>query len=123
MTGMQGTSAPAAFSPPAVPRGTALTCRSWLTEAPYRMLLNNLDPEVAERREDLVVYGGSGKAARNPACLAALGDLRVPVVEEHPVRRFGEPGAAGERGPLRDRGRRKRGRGQGAGHVRHVSRR
>jgi len=72
MTGMQGTSAPAAFSPPALPKGTALTCRSWLTEAPYRMLLNNLDPEVAERREDLVVYGGSGKAARNPACLAAI---------------------------------------------------
>src|ERR1039457_4255479 len=72
MTGMQGTSAPAAFSPPALPKGTALTCRSWLTEAPYRMLLNNLDPEVAERREDLVVYGGSGKAARNPAGLAAV---------------------------------------------------
>ncbi|MGZ5381994.1 MAG: urocanate hydratase, partial [Thermoanaerobaculia bacterium] len=69
---MQGTSALASFSPPAVPRGTALTCRSWLTEAPYRMLLNNLDPEVAERREDLVVYGGSGKAARNPACLEAI---------------------------------------------------
>src|ERR1039457_3729650 len=74
MTGMQGTSAPAAFSPPALPKGTALTCRSWLTEAPYRMLLNNLDPEVAERREDLVVYGGSGKAARNPECLAGILD-------------------------------------------------
>ena len=72
MPDMEATSAPAAFSPPAVPKGTALTCRSWLTEAPYRMLLNNLDPEVAERREDLVVYGGSGKAARNPACLAAI---------------------------------------------------
>ena len=69
---MPGPPASALFSPPAVPRGTALTCRSWLTEAPYRMLLNNLDPEVAERREDLVVYGGSGKAARNPACLAAI---------------------------------------------------
>src|SRR5512140_1763483 len=60
------------YSPPALPRGTALSCRSWLTEAPYRMLLNNLDPEVAERREDLVVYGGSGKAARNPDCLDAI---------------------------------------------------
>ncbi len=60
------------YAPPALPRGTALSCRSWLTEAPYRMLLNNLDPEVAERREDLVVYGGSGKAARNPACLEAI---------------------------------------------------
>ncbi|MDL1951808.1 urocanate hydratase, partial [Acidobacteria bacterium ACD] len=70
---MSAVDAPARpFSPPPLPKGTALTCRSWLTEAPYRMLLNNLDPEVAERREDLVVYGGSGKAARNPACLTAI---------------------------------------------------
>ena len=47
------------------PRGTTLNCKSWLTEAPYRMLQNNLDPEVAERPEDLVVYGGIGRAARN----------------------------------------------------------
>jgi len=47
------------------PRGTQLTARSWQTEAPLRMLMNNLDPEVAERPEDLVVYGGTGKAARN----------------------------------------------------------
>ena len=40
------------------PRGTTLTCKSWLTEAPYRMIQNNLDPEVAERPLDLVVYGG-----------------------------------------------------------------
>jgi urocanate hydratase len=46
-------------------RGTALTARSWATEAPLRMLHNNLDPEVAERPEDLVVYGGTGKAARD----------------------------------------------------------
>ena len=65
------------WEPPAVPRGTTLNCRSWQTEAPYRMLLNNLDPEVAERREELVVYGGSGKAARNPECLATiLAELR-----------------------------------------------
>jgi urocanate hydratase len=63
---------PVPFAPPAAPRGTTLTCRSWLTEAPFRMLLNNLDPDVAERREDLVVYGGSGKAARNPECLLAI---------------------------------------------------
>jgi urocanate hydratase len=49
-------------------RGTRLTARSWLTEAPLRMLMNNLDPEVAERPEDLVVYGGIGKAARNWQC-------------------------------------------------------
>ncbi|MGH3653533.1 urocanate hydratase [Glutamicibacter sp.] len=47
------------------PRGTELTAKSWATEAPLRMLMNNLDPEVAERPEDLVVYGGTGKAARS----------------------------------------------------------
>ncbi len=47
------------------PRGTELTARSWQTEAPLRMLMNNLDPDVAERPEDLVVYGGTGKAARS----------------------------------------------------------
>jgi urocanate hydratase len=47
------------------PRGTELSCRGWLQEAALRMLMNNLDPEVAERPQDLVVYGGSGKAARD----------------------------------------------------------
>ena len=47
------------------PRGTALNARSWQTEAPLRMLLNNLDPEVDEHPEELVVYGGSGRAARS----------------------------------------------------------
>ena len=47
------------------PRGTTLTCKGWPQEAALRMLMNNLDPEVAERPDDLVVYGGSGKAARN----------------------------------------------------------
>nr|WP_199719232.1 urocanate hydratase [Cryobacterium melibiosiphilum] len=46
-------------------RGTALTAKGWATEAPLRMLMNNLDPEVAERPDDLIVYGGTGKAARN----------------------------------------------------------
>ena len=54
------------------PRGIELHARAWSTEAPLRMLLNNLDPEVAERPEDLVVYGGSGKAARNPEALRAI---------------------------------------------------
>jgi urocanate hydratase len=54
------------------PRGTELNARSWATEAPLRMLLNNLDPEVAERPEELVVYGGSGKAARNHDALRAI---------------------------------------------------
>ena len=47
------------------PRGTSLNARSWQTEAPLRMLMNNLDPEVAERPQDLVVYGGIGRAARS----------------------------------------------------------
>src|SRR6266498_3501350 len=47
------------------PRGTDLTCKNWLSEAAYRMIQNNLDPEVAEKPEDLVVYGGRGKAARS----------------------------------------------------------
>src|SRR5438045_3405134 len=54
------------------PRGTELNARSWATEAPLRMLLNNLDPEVAERPQDLVVYGGSGKAARSHEALKAI---------------------------------------------------
>jgi len=54
------------------PTGTSLQAKSWLTEAPLRMLMNNLDPTVAERPEDLVVYGGIGKAARNWACFDAI---------------------------------------------------
>ncbi len=54
------------------PRGVELNARSWATEAPLRMLLNNLDPEVAERPEELIVYGGSGKAARSPEALRAI---------------------------------------------------
>ena len=46
------------------PRGTEISCRSWLTEAPYRMIMNNLDPDVAENPNELIVYGGIGKAAR-----------------------------------------------------------
>ncbi|MDF4023909.1 urocanate hydratase [Luteibacter sp. PPL201] len=62
------------------PRGTELSCKSWLTEAPFRMLQNNLDPEVAENPAELVVYGGIGRAARNWECfdaiLRALRELR-----------------------------------------------
>ena len=61
------------------PRGTERTAKSWLTEAPLRMLMNNLDPEVAESPQELVVYGGIGRAARNWECfdaiVAALRDL------------------------------------------------
>jgi len=70
------------------PRGTDLTCRSWLTEAPLRMLMNNLDAEVAERPEALVVYGGIGRAARNWDCfdrivagLRTLGDEETLLVQ------------------------------------------
>src|SRR5918992_4358138 len=54
------------------PRGTELSCKGWHQEAALRMLMNNLDPEVAERPEDLVVYGGTGKAARNWECFWAI---------------------------------------------------
>ena len=54
------------------PTGTTLRAKSWLTEAPLRMIMNNLDPDVAERPEDLVVYGGIGKAARNWECFEAI---------------------------------------------------
>src|SRR5690349_22667426 len=70
--------APADFTTGARPvkaaRGTELTAKSWQTEAPLRMLMNNLDPEVAERPEDLVVYGGSGRAARSWAAFDAIVD-------------------------------------------------
>ncbi len=54
------------------PRGTERTCKSWLTEAPLRMLMNNLDPEVGENPKALVVYGGIGRAARNWECFDAI---------------------------------------------------
>ncbi|MCW8803312.1 MAG: urocanate hydratase [Ignavibacteriaceae bacterium] len=56
------------------PTGTKLSCKSWIQEAAMRMLMNNLDPEVAERPGDLIVYGGSGKAARNWAAYEAIVD-------------------------------------------------
>jgi hypothetical protein len=61
------------------PRGTEISTKSWQTEAPLRMLMNNLDPEVAERPDDLVVYGGTGRACRSwaafDAIVASLRDL------------------------------------------------
>src|SRR6516162_1877811 len=65
-----------ASAPPAgplrAPRGPNLSCRHWLAEAALRMLMNNLDPEVAERPQELVVYGGIGKAARNWRCFRQI---------------------------------------------------
>jgi urocanate hydratase len=64
------------------PRGADLNARSWSTEAPLRMLLNNLDAEVAERPQDLVVYGGSGKAARNHDALRAIVRSLLTLAED-----------------------------------------
>src|SRR5215213_8051962 len=70
------------------PTGSTLTCKSWLTEAPLRMLMNNLDAEVAERPQELVVYGGIGRAARDWECydrivaaLKRLGDDETLLVQ------------------------------------------
>jgi urocanate hydratase len=54
------------------PRGTQISCKGWIQEAAMRMLMNNLDPEVAEKPQDLIVYGGTGKAARNWECFHAI---------------------------------------------------
>jgi len=74
------------------PRGTGLTCRNWLIEAPYRMIQNNLDPEVAENPAELVVYGGRGKAARNWECFdAILESLRNLETDETLLVQSGKP--------------------------------
>jgi urocanate hydratase len=74
------------------PTGTELTAKSWLTEAPLRMLMNNLDPDVAERPEDLVVYGGIGKAARNWEAFDAIVDsLRKLEDDETLLVQSGKP--------------------------------
>src|SRR6266704_3042167 len=67
-----GQPVPAGPRPVRAPRGAELSCRGWPQEAALRMLMNNLDPEVAERPDDLVVYGGTGKAARNWECFDAI---------------------------------------------------
>ncbi|MGB6835248.1 MAG: hypothetical protein WBE24_17445, partial [Candidatus Acidiferrum sp.] len=71
---LSGTVADGALSrgPFRAARGTTLSCKGWQQEAALRMLMNNLDPEVAEKPEDLVVYGGTGKAARNWECFHAI---------------------------------------------------
>src|SRR5687767_5975245 len=74
------------------PRGTALSCKSWPQEAALRMLMNNLDPEVAERPEDLVVYGGIGKAARDwPSFDAIVRCLRELEDDETLLVQSGKP--------------------------------
>ncbi|MGH9636339.1 MAG: urocanate hydratase [Candidatus Angelobacter sp.] len=74
------------------PRGTDLTCKGWPQEAAMRMLMNNLDDEVGERPRDLVVYGGTGKAARNQQCLEAiLGSLKLLESDETLLVQSGKP--------------------------------
>jgi len=74
------------------PRGSALSCKGWPQEAALRMLMNNLDPDVAERPDDLVVYGGSGKAARNwDAFDAIVDELRALEHDETLVVQSGKP--------------------------------
>jgi urocanate hydratase len=71
VSGASGTGGPRR-GPVRAPRGTTLSCKGWIQEAALRMLMNNLDPEVAERPDDLIVYGGTGKAARNWDCFDAI---------------------------------------------------
>jgi urocanate hydratase len=74
------------------PRGTQLTCRNWLIEAPYRMIQHNLEPEVAGNPEKLIVYGGRGRAARNWACFdAILESLRNLEPDETLLVQSGKP--------------------------------
>jgi len=78
--------------PVRAPRGSAITCRNWLIEAAYRMIQNNLDPEVAENPDALVVYGGIGKAARNWDCFDAILDsLRKLGEDETLLVQSGKP--------------------------------
>ena len=78
--------------PVRAPRGTEITCRNWLIEAAYRMIQNNLDPEVAENPDALVVYGGIGKAARNWDCFDAILDsLRKLKEDETLLIQSGKP--------------------------------
>src|SRR5947209_20630032 len=74
------------------PRGTERSCKGWHQEAALRMLMNNLDPEVAERPDDLVVYGGTGRAARSWECFDAIVDsLRSLESDETLLVQSGKP--------------------------------
>ncbi len=74
------------------PRGAHLSCKGWHQEAALRCLMNNLDPQVAERPDELIVYGGAGKAARNWACFDAIvRELRALENDETLLVQFGKP--------------------------------
>lgn len=80
------------YQPMRAPRGSAISCKGWQQEAALRMLMNNLDPEVAEKPEDLIVYGGRGKAARNWKCFHAIvGALRSLENDETLLIQSGKP--------------------------------
>ena len=75
------------------PRGNTLTCKNWIAEAAYRMVQNNLDPEVAENPQHLVVYGGIGRAARDWACFdQILASLKELNDDETLLVQSGKPG-------------------------------
>src|SRR5580765_8153202 len=91
---LPGTAAEASLSkgPYGAPRGTQISCKGWQQEAALRMLLNNLDPEVAERPQDLVVYGGTGKAARDwESFHAIVRSLKVLDADETLLAHSGKP--------------------------------
>ena len=85
------------YQPIRAPRGTSLSCKGWQQEAALRMLMNNLDPEVAEKPEDLVVYGGRGKAASTIAIFSSIRPAHpggIPpsaVIASHRVARMRAP--------------------------------
>ncbi len=80
------------YQPVRAPRGTTVSCKGWQQEAALRMLMNNLDPEVAERPEELIVYGGTGKAARNWKCFQAIVEsLRALENDETLLVQSGKP--------------------------------
>jgi urocanate hydratase len=90
--GVPAQDAQVAPRPMRAPRGATLNCKGWLQEAAYRMLQNNLDPEVAERPDELVVYGGRGRAARSwPALLKILEMLRTLEDDETLLIQSGKP--------------------------------
>ncbi len=86
------TESAAGYQPIRAPRGSTLSCKGWQQEAALRMLMNNLDPDVAEKPEDLIVYGGRGKAARNwPAYHAIVASLRSLENDETLLVQSGKP--------------------------------
>ncbi len=92
MTAASPASQPAGPRPVRAPRGTTLSCRGWQQEAALRMLMNNLDPEVAEHPDQLIVYGGSGRAARSwPAFDAIVATLRGLAGDETLLVQSGKP--------------------------------